>query len=1007
MVPSYDPEAVDSHVIVPQSDAVAAPDDAIGGRRTTRTNVEGTTDMELVLSILGGIGIVMAIAVNATTVTRFIDERRRGRGQSVEFGRSSSDAASDTSSVTHSADRTTEQLDVLRAAPSAGAAPATEITAVPVPAGAVTPPRPSIRTPDQRVRVFVSSTLVELAEERAAVRAAVEGLRLTPVMFESGARAHPPRDLYRAYLDQSDVFVGVYAHRYGWIAPGESVSGLEDEYLRSGDRPKLIYVKRIEGAREPALDTLLGRVRADDRVSYRPFTHAEELRDLVAEDLATLLSERFDRLPEAWAQPALAPVPGVWGPLFGRERELAQASALLGDPAVRLVTLVGPGGIGKSRLALELAHRLRTGSGDDVAFVGLQGVDDHRLVAGAIATALGLRGADERGAAHTLEAYLATRRSLVVLDNLEQVVAAVPLLARLLEVAPGLTLLVTSRVPLRLSAERCVPVGPLSLTDVAPATSPETLVATARANPAVALFVWRARAADPTFDVGPSNAAALLRLARRLEGWPLAILLAAARVRHLSLDALQRRLDATLGDRLDLLAGGAHDLPERQRTIRRTIAWSVDLLSDDARALLLHTSVFVGGADLEAVEAVAGVGARPGSGSTTATLDALAELVDHGLLQRVGFEAGTRYLGFELVRETALEHLQATGEEGAVRARHAEHFLRVAASDGVALQHGRAERLAVLRSEADNLRTALAHVTSTRDVVAAAAFARSLWLYWWIEGLGSEQVPWLRDLLGRMRTGHDVDPGPQVRLDLLLGLSACTLQQRDIDAARAALAEAEHALTAVDDVPARAVLHIAHAIVHASEGDLDGCRRHAEAARASAASVRWPWAESFGWVMLARVAIGRGDLVEAERWADAAATLQAEAGDPQSESWARICLAVTYGLAGRSTEAWAQVRVALTNLDALAFHGAAVFALEVAAFIAQRSGALEHAARLMAAAAAAERQFGSARFEPEATVVRATLTDVACDQPACSMAWSEGAAMPLDVAVRYALAVAV
>ncbi len=996
MVPSHDPGAVDSHVGVLQSGADAAPSDPIAGRRTTRRAVEVTTGMELVLSILGGIGILMAIAVNATTVTRFIDERRRSRVQPTAFGSAATDGPGADPPSTHRSEP--------GAAAISGAGGAADASSVgPVPAAAAAATRPSIRTPDQRVRVFISSTLVELAEERAAVRTAVEGLRLTPVMFESGARAHPPRDLYRAYLDQSDVFVGIYAHRYGWIAPGESVSGLEDEYLRSGERPKLIYVKRVEGGREPALDTLLGRVRADDCVSYRPFDDADELRDLVAEDLATLLSERFDRLPEAWTQPVTATVPGVWGPLFGRERELAQATALLDDPSVRLVTLVGPGGIGKSRLALELAHRLRARSGDDVAFVGLQGVDDHRLVAGAIAAALGLRGADERGAAETLEAYLATRRSLVVLDNLEQVVAAVPLLVRLLEVAPGLTLLVTSRVPLRLSAERCVPLSPLPIDAVPAATSPEALVATARANPAVGLFVWRARAADPTFDVGPSNAAALLRLAARLEGWPLAILLAAARVRHLSLEALQRRLDATLGDRLDTLAGGPHDLPERQRTIRRTIAWSVDMLSDDARALLRCTSVFVGGADLEAVEAVAGAGAPPGSGPTTATLDALAELVDHGLLQRVGVETGVRYLGFELVRETALEQLQASGEESAVRSRHAEHFLRVAASDGVALQHGRAERLAVLRNEADNLRAALAHVTSTRDAVAAAAFARSLWLYWWIEGQGAEQVPWLREVLGAVDSGVGPDHGPQVRLDLLLGLCACTLQQRDLVAARAAMDEAEAALTAVDDVPARAVLHIARSIVHASDGDLDGSGRHAEAARTSAASVGWPWAESFGWVMLARTAIGRADLAEAERWAAAAATLQAEAGDPQSESWARLCLAVTYGLAGRWSEAWAQVRVALTNLDALAFHGAAVFALEVAAFIAQRSGAREHAARLTAAAETAERQFGRAAFEPEAGVVRKALSEVARDEPAGARAWAEGAALPLDVAVRYAL----
>jgi hypothetical protein len=156
-------------------------------------------------------------------------------------------------------------------------------------------PRPSIRTPDQRVRVFVSSTLAELADERAAVRAAVEALRLTPVMFEAGARAHPPRDLYRAYLDQSDVFVGIYAARYGWVAPGEDVSGLEDEYLRSGDRPKLIYVRRVEGEREPRLEGLLERIRADDRVSYRPFRDARGAGRAGGDDLATLLSERFDR----------------------------------------------------------------------------------------------------------------------------------------------------------------------------------------------------------------------------------------------------------------------------------------------------------------------------------------------------------------------------------------------------------------------------------------------------------------------------------------------------------------------------------------------------------------------------------------------------------------------------------------------------------------------------------------------------------------------------------------
>src|SRR3954453_18744236 len=161
-------------------------------------------------------------------------------------------------------------------------------------------------TPDRRVRVFVSSTLQELAPERKAVRDAVTRLRLTPVMFELGARPHPPRELYRAYLAQSDVFVGIYWRRYGWVAPGEPVSGLEDEYLLSGDRPKLIYVKDADD-REPRLEALLARGQADGRAAYKPFALAEELTDLLADDLAVLLTERFAAAGPAGPSPGLRP----------------------------------------------------------------------------------------------------------------------------------------------------------------------------------------------------------------------------------------------------------------------------------------------------------------------------------------------------------------------------------------------------------------------------------------------------------------------------------------------------------------------------------------------------------------------------------------------------------------------------------------------------------------------------------------------------------------------------
>jgi Domain of unknown function (DUF4062) len=210
----------------------------------------------------------------------------------------------------------------------------------------------NIRTPDQRLRVFVSSTLRELADERAAAQIAITRLYLTATMFELGARPHPPRDLYRAYLAQSEVFVGIYCRQYGWVAPGEEVSGLEDEYLLSAGMPKLIYVKVAED-REPRLVELLDRVRTDDEASYKRFEDTEDLTELLANDLAVLMAERFTESGPS-APPGLraATPPTPQTAIIGREDEIATVVSLLRAPDVHLVNLIGPGGIGKTRLAL-------------------------------------------------------------------------------------------------------------------------------------------------------------------------------------------------------------------------------------------------------------------------------------------------------------------------------------------------------------------------------------------------------------------------------------------------------------------------------------------------------------------------------------------------------------------------------------------------------------------------------------------------------------------------------